>query len=305
VATARKNTRSTQSFVGVMGRVWKRPALTLTELGWRWLAGGPLLLCVLLWARAHQLPLAEMWASLGTMTFFHPAQMAFTLGEVSRQLFALARPVLGGFVPLAMLWWVVLGAFGQAIFARRWDHSHRPNRAALFALRLLRSLGVLLCWVLWAGIVLAVAHRTLNTTATLGAEPNVLLFLAMLIVLSLALFVGWAGLGSPLLLAAAEAARTGASLGNSLRFALRNRVARAEVLEISLVMCIVKLALLVLALTFSACPLPFSSVETAEFLRNWWIGVGVLYLFMSDYFHSVRFAAFLQLAAAAETQNRI
>ena len=60
-------------------------------------------------------------------------------------------------------------------------------------------------------------------------------------------------------------------------------------------MGIVKIALIVLALVFSACPLPFSTVETQEFLTWWWIGVGVWYLVASDYFHVVRAAAYVAL----------
>ena len=58
-------------------------------------------------------------------------------------------------------------------------------------------------------------------------------------------------------------------------------------------MGIVKVALLVLALVFSACPLPFESVEIADVSDAWWwSGVGVLYLVASDYFHVVRAAAY-------------
>ena len=45
-----------------------------------------------------------------------------------------------------------------------------------------------------------------------------------------------------------------------------------KLVEINLVMGIVKIALMVLALVFSACPLPFESVATPEFLTWWWMG---------------------------------
>jgi hypothetical protein len=57
-------------------------------------------------------------------------------------------------------------------------------------------------------------------------------------------------------------------------------------------MGIVKVALIVLGMVFSACPLPFASVESQTFLTWWWIGVGVLYLVASDYFHVVRASAY-------------
>jgi hypothetical protein len=46
--------------------------------------------------------------------------------------------------------------------------------------------------------------------------------------------------------------------------------------EINLVMGIVKIALIVLAMVFSACPLPFESVATPEFMAWWYVGVTVV-----------------------------
>ena len=68
-----------------------------------------------------------------------------------------------------------------------------------------------------------------------------------------------------------------------------------QLIETNLVMGITKVALLVLAMVFSACPLPFASVETQEFLTCWWIGVGVWWLVASDYFHVVRNVETLRL----------
>ncbi|MDE1163093.1 MAG: hypothetical protein PW792_14305 [Acidobacteriaceae bacterium] len=295
-----KQKRSTQSFVGVMASVWKRPSLVALEVAWRWIAGGPIMLVVYLFGKQHSDVLAEVWAQWGTMTFFHPAEMASTLGATSARLFDLAQPVLAKFITVSMLWWCAVGAIGQVLFAKRLLGAASKTRLALvFCLRLMRSLGVLLCWALWASVVLAVAHHELTTKATLGAEPDVLVFLAVSIVFSLALFVGWATLSWPLSLALAWNAQHGTSLGGSLRASVTSKLARSEVLEISLVMCIVKIALVVLAMTFSACPLPFATIATQEFLQNWWIAMAVLYMLASDYFHSVRFAAYVQVCEAA------
>jgi hypothetical protein len=78
----------------------------------------------------------------------------------------------------------------------------------------------------------------------------------------------------------------------SLRAAVRIGVLRSKLIEINLVMGIVKVALIVLAMVFSSCPLPFESVESQTFLACWSIGVGVLFLVASDYFHVVRAAAY-------------
>jgi len=70
---------------------------------------------------------------------------------------------------------------------------------------------------------------------------------------------------------------------------------RGKLVEINLVMGIVKIALIVLAMVFSACPLPFESVTTPEFLAWWWAGVTVLYLVASDFFHVARLVGYLEL----------
>jgi hypothetical protein len=56
----------------------------------------------------------------------------------------------------------------------------------------------------------------------------------------------------------------------------------------------------VLAMVFSATPLPFASVESQTFLVWWWSGVILLYLAMSDYFQVVRAASYLALWRAVQ-----
>jgi hypothetical protein len=60
-------------------------------------------------------------------------------------------------------------------------------------------------------------------------------------------------------------------------------------------MGIVKIALIVLAMVFSACPLPFESVATPGFMLRWYGAVTVLYLIASDFFHVVHLASYLEL----------
>ena len=66
-------------------------------------------------------------------------------------------------------------------------------------------------------------------------------------------------------------------------------------IEINLVLGIVKIALMVLAMVFSACPLPFQSVMTDEFLFWWNVAVGIWYFLSSDFFHVARVSAYLRL----------
>jgi hypothetical protein len=59
------------------------------------------------------------------------------------------------------------------------------------------------------------------------------------------------------------------------------------------VMGIVKLALIVLAMVFSATPLPFEEVVHGASLYAWWVVVTVLYLVASDFFQVARVVAFV------------
>ena len=57
---------------------------------------------------------------------------------------------------------------------------------------------------------------------------------------------------------------------------------------------IVKLALIVLAMVFSAIPLPFTADMTGTPLYLWWAFVTLLYLLASDFFQLARLAAFVE-----------
>jgi hypothetical protein len=60
------------------------------------------------------------------------------------------------------------------------------------------------------------------------------------------------------------------------------------------VLGIVKLALIVLAMVFSAIPLPFEAQMSGNALYLWWAVVGVWYLVASDFFQVARLAAFVE-----------
>jgi hypothetical protein len=130
-------------------------------------------------------------------------------------------------------------------------------------------------------------------------EPNLVLLAAIMIFLTLLLFVARSVVSWIVQLAPLIAMTRNVSVRKSIVMAIRAPGnLRSQLIELNLVMGIVKVALLVLAMVFSACPLPFSSVETQEFLTCWWIGVGVWWLLASDYFHVVRVVAVLRLLKA-------
>ncbi|MGB7136221.1 MAG: hypothetical protein WBD46_13085, partial [Acidobacteriaceae bacterium] len=85
------------------------------------------------------------------------------------------------------------------------------------------------------------------------------------------------------------------SIAGSLRRSLRLGPLAGKLIEINLVMNIVKIALIVLAMVFSATPLPFEAEIHGSALYFWWVGVTLLYLLASDFFQVARIAAFVEL----------
>jgi hypothetical protein len=81
------------------------------------------------------------------------------------------------------------------------------------------------------------------------------------------------------------------SLWNSLRL---GRAFTSKLVEVNLVLSIVKLMLIVLAMVFSATPLPFQTQLTDEFLYWWWFAVTLLYFIASDFFQVARLVSFAE-----------
>jgi hypothetical protein len=125
------------------------------------------------------------------------------------------------------------------------------------------------------------------------------------IVASLGLFTLWAVVSWALSVAPLLAMLRGSGVRQSLAAAFHLGPLKAKLVEINLVMGIVKIALIVLAMVFSATPLPFESVTTPGFLMWWWAGVTVFYLVASDFFHVVRQVAYLELWRAYEQDETL
>lgn len=292
--------RGTQSFVGVMAAVWKRPSLMGLEVLWRWIVGIPTLALCGWEALKISREVKINFAALQAMTVFKPVPAAGVMAATLRTLAPAVLPVLLWLVPAALVMRTIAAAFGRVAVQRRLDATLRPKRGVLFGLSALRAavlLAVLGSWV-W-GIRWANGH-TITGPSSHGAEPNVVLLCALVIFGTLALFLLWAGASWMLDAAFVLAGEGRSGFAASLHGALRLGATRAKLVEINLVMGIVKVALIVLAMVFSSCPLPFESVESQTFLAWWWFGVIVLYLIASDYFHVVRMAAYVALTRVGE-----
>jgi hypothetical protein len=274
--------RGTQSFVGVMAAVWKRPSLTALELVWRWSFG--LIAAALIWFFAHDAVM--VWAlklhDIGPI-LARGGLVARGTTDVLTQLW----PLLGGIAA-----WSFFAGVGRSGVLRRWDPALRMRRGTTIFLAMLRAYAYAALVALWFTLLVAIARSCVWTPMERGLEPSYVPGFALAVTTTLLLFIFWAMVSWILRIAPLLAMSRGLGVGGSLRAAIRLGPLRSKLIEINLVMGIVKVALLVLALVFSACPLPFESVESQTFLAWWWTGVGVLYLVASDYFHVVRAAAY-------------
>jgi hypothetical protein len=292
--------RGTQSFVGVMAAVWKRPSLTGLEVLWRWLIGAPLVAVVVWEALRIGSAVPVDTHALAAMTVFKPVDAVGTLSVAMSSLSPAVTQIARWFVPLALVAWMMVSAFGRTIVMRRLDTQLKPRPWVLLVLGGLRIFILLAVYGLWYGGLQLAGQWAVMGPISQGGEPNLVLYAALLICGTLALFVTWAASGWLFDIAPVLAMLRGLGVIESLRQASRLGPLRGKLVEINLVMGIVKIALIVLAMVFSACPLPFESVETQGFLVNWGIGVAVLYLVASDYFHVVRAAAYVSLCRVYE-----
>ena len=300
--------RGTQSFVRTLSACWHRPGVTALEIAWRWLFGIPALLLL---ASAGRHGLAR--ATGGT---FDPATLgldrallndpvgaltADTMGASSRiaGAFSLVLPEVGHaarwLAPLLLLGWVLVSALGRTIVLKRIDPALHARPATLMALHALRALAFTLVLLLWLECVRAASSALVAAPLARGQEPNLVGFCAAVIVLSLGLFVAWASVHWVVTMAPLLAMLRDLGPSASLRAALHLGSLRGKLVEINLVMGIVKIALLVLAMVFSATPLPFESVTTPGFLAWWSAAVVFFYLLGSDFFHVARLVAYLDL----------
>lgn len=281
-----------------MGATWKRPGLLGLELLWRWSAGIPILLLAARAARGVHPDLA----ALQSITLLKPVQAVQTVRQQLAQLLPALTPSLRWFIPLALALWTTASALGRTFIYRRLDPALRPRRVLMGALGLIRAVAFLIILALWPWGLRAAARYTITTPAATGSEPNLVLFTAFALGLTLLLFVAWSLtvwlLDAAPLFAMAQPKSEAKTLTASLRAALDAAPLRSKLIEINLVMGIVRVCLLVLAMVCSASPIPFATVETQGLLDMWWVFTAVLFLVAADLFHVIRRAAYLALFRA-------
>ena len=292
---ARVPVRGAQSFVGVMTEVWGRPSLSGLEVLWRWAAGAPIVGLVAWRAMAASGSVHVDSAALEAMTVFKPVAAFASMHDAVVAVLPAVRPVAVWLLPVAAVWWLVMAAVGRTLVMRRFDKTLHARRGTLLVLGVLRAALLTAVWWMWVWVVWRAGVIAITGPAARGGEPDIVLYSAILICGSLFVYVLWAVVSWPFQLAPLLAMQKDLGAGASLREALRSSAARGKVIEINLVMTIVKIAVLVLGMVFSACPLPFANVESQIFLTCWWTGVVLVYLAALDYFHVVHAVAHLRL----------
>jgi len=300
VVIAAGTVRGTQSFVHTLSACWKRPSLTALEVLWRWVYGIPALL-VLRYEGLRILRETPLdYGALRNMTVLDPMASA---GTMAKAMMALLPPVLRVAVwlgPVLVVVWVVVSSVGRTVVMRRVDGRLYARLGTLMVLQAVRVVALLGSFLVWFWGMEWAAGATVTGPIAVGGEPNLVGYFALVIVGTLGLFTLWAAVSWALAVAPLLAMLRGLGAGGSLAAAFRVGPLKSKLVEINLVMGIVKIALIVLAMVFSATPLPFESVATPQFLAWWWVGVTVLYLLGSDFFHVARQVAYLQLWRAYE-----
>jgi hypothetical protein len=294
-ATARP-VRGTQLLVEHMGHVVRRPSLVAIEVLWRWAVGVPLL-----WTGWYQwqkilaaYPLADSgFNSLDTQNPWVAAvQLVGVWSYYRPHVFA----VLRWLVPLAAAAWVVASGLGRSILLMRLD----PRVKSRLRFRPPAFIALQAAWMALLVLTFFGWYSAMRWTAyahiAASGEPDLIGYFVWAIFLSLGFFtafalISWAVSIAPLLMLFEERRSPVSALGQSFRL---GKAFTGKLAEINLVMGIVKLALIVLAMVFSAAPLPFSDELGPGALHVVTAGAVLFYLVANDFFQVVRLRAFVE-----------
>jgi hypothetical protein len=287
---ATRPVRGTQLLVEHMGDVFRRPSLIAIEVAWRWLFGIPFLLVC--WLQAQQILAAypvdsTAFASLDTQNpWVAAAQISNGISFYEPHVVAVLRWLL----PTAATIWIVVSGLGRGLLLRRMDAKMR-----------FRPFTIMVAQGAWLGLFALGVWGWLRSMQWIAAthinvagEPDLVGYFIWAIFLSLGFFTAFALSSWPFLIAPLLVLCENRSLASALRESLRlGKPFTGKLAEINLVLGIVKLALIVVAMVFSAAPLPFSD-ELGEGAMHIVAAASVVfYLLADDFFQVVRLKAFL------------
>ncbi|MEO6815855.1 MAG: hypothetical protein ABI177_04080 [Edaphobacter sp.] len=303
VVIAGGTVRGTQSFVHVLSRCWKNPRWTVLEVLWRWIYGIPALL--VLWYEATRILKAAPLdvKALKNMSILDAMGSSKTLADAMAIVLPPVTHLLVWLGPVLVVVWVVVSSVGRMAVLRRVDNRLHARLGTLMVLQAVRVVALLGSFAVWFLCMQWAAGVNITGPITAGGEPNLVGYCSLAIIGTLGLFSLWAIASWGLSVAPLLAMLQNTGVGRSFVAAFRLGPLKSKLMEINLVMGIVKIALIVLAMVLSACPLPFEAVATPQFLAWWWAGVTVVYFVGSDFFHVARLVAYLELWRAYESND--
>ncbi len=282
--------RGTQLLVEHMGGVFRRPSLIAIEVGWRWLFGIPLLLVS--WQQAQQILAANPLESSGfnSIDTQNPWVAAIQISNVISFYEPHLLAALHWLLPSAATVWILLSGLGRGFLLERMDANIRFRPFTMMVTQgTWLGLFVLAIWG-WLRSMQWVAATHINVTG----EPDLVGYFVWAIFLSLGFFTAFALTSWPFSIVPLLALREKRSLASALRESLRlGKPFTGKLVEINLVLGIVKLALIVVAMVFSAAPLPFSDELGSDALHLVSAASVVFYFVANDFFQVVRLEAFL------------
>ncbi len=301
--------RGTQKFIETLRGCWHRPSLTALEVAWRWAFGIPVLwiLGTNAWDIIHAVPLEH--TGISHLSLLDPLGAAQILADVGLLLGPPVLEVARWLAPLLLGMWAVAAGLGRVLVlwrVRRLYPELAPlhiKPVTLILLQVVRTLALAATFVAWFAGIQWAARRAIIGRLEADQPVNLVQYAGWVIVITLGLFTFWMVVSWIFSAAPMLATIRGTGFFRSMRDALFLGPLKAKLVEINLVLGIVKLALLVLAMVFSATPMPFESVTTEVFLHWWWFGVTLLYLVASDFFHVARQVGYLELCHAYEPQE--
>lgn len=298
--------RATQGFVATLTQVRNHPSWVLLEIAWRWIFGIPAVAIVYIQASKVFASVPWQQTNIEALTvnqlLTDPMKASETIANFASIVLPGLLHIASWLAPLLLVAWAIVSGVGRTLVLRRMDSTLQPRIGAMIALQLLRILPLAALFTVWFFGVQALGRWTIVNPIANGGDPIIMGYVGGVIVLTLGLFVVSALIGWIFSLAPLLSALDGSGVGTSIAEAIRTGGLRSGLIEINLVLGIVKIALMILAVVFSACPLPFQTELTDQFLFYWNCAVGVWYFIASDYFHVARLAGYLQLIRPQSTE---
>jgi hypothetical protein len=278
--------RGTQSLLQICSDCWKRPGLLGRELLWRWGFGIPV--AVLLYSQGARIA-AGVPHNLSGLSLSDPMQAGQQIAQAAAAIKPQVEHLALWLGPLLAIAWAVVSGLGRTAVLKRLDSSLHAAPFTLILLQLLRMAALIAVWLGWYRAIQLAANLTLSS-----ATPNIVGWSAWVICLSLGIFVLWALLSWVFSIAPLLAMLESKGVVGSLVSSLHQGQLTGKLVEVNLVLGIIRLALIVLAMVFSAIPLPFETNMSGTALYLWWAFVSILYLIANDFFQVARLAAFVQ-----------